>query len=284
MKAQKNPGRLSQMITRNVARVHHKLLQQRAKALNRQLHAEVLSIDQEEFQRFESVFRQCTQQRGYEPDYQREFWGHRYRLYLSLEWLKPAIAALDANKAEQSLQGLEMGGITVVTDFLTHTFPQVTWQNTKGDLRDAWEYPDQSIDIIASMEVLEHVSDLPDGINDNFSGNGVAAILRQSYRVLKPGGILFITTPNAGSVYTLIRALAGEPPWLYPYHVREYTLKEIRTFLEEAGFKIRRTQAVHCLSIDKKIDYTVLFQTLLGSLIYQNFQDRGDDLFIMAEK
>ena len=58
----------------------------------------------------------------------------------------------------------------------------------------------------------------------------------------------------------------------------------MQAFLEEIGFIIQRTKAIQCMMVDDKIDYTVLFQTLLGSLIYQDVQERGDDLFIIAVK
>jgi hypothetical protein len=47
---------------------------------------------------------------------------------------------------------------------------------------------------------------------------------------------------------------------------------------------VKEAKAVHCLSIDKNIEYTVLFQALLGSSIYGDIREMGDDLFILAVK
>ena len=269
---------------KTMTRVQNRLFASQAKALNWQLYAEAWSISKEEMERFEGELRRYSKERRYEPDYEAEFLAQRYRIYLSLKWLEQALVERGGAQTPGSLQGLEMGGITIVTDLLTLGFPQVSWQNTSGDIRYPWENADASADLIVSMEVLEHLSDLPDGINNGFYGSGMRVALSESYRVLKPGGMLFITTPNAASVFNLNKALAGVPAWFYIPHVREYTLGELQAALQEAGFKIQRAQAVQCLTVDYKLDYTFLFQTLLNSLVDANINNRGDDLFIVAVK
>jgi SAM-dependent methyltransferase len=267
-----------------LTRIQNKLFADQARMLNWQLYSDAWSISQEELEKFEAALRRYSKERRYEPDYEAEFLAQRYRIYLSLKWLEQALAEHGGDQSPGSLQGLEMGGITVVTDLLAQAFPQVRWQNTSGDIRYAWDNPDASTDIIASMEVLEHLSDLPDGINNGFYSTGMRAALGESYRVLKPGGLLFITTPNAASTFNLNKALAGVPAWFYHPHVREYTLGELKTILEDIGFKVQRAQTVQCLTVDYKLDYTFLFQSLLNSLVDANVNDRGDDLFIVAVK
>lgn len=267
-----------------LTRVQTRLFISQAKALNQQLYGDAWSISKWEMERFEGELRRFSKQRRYEPDYEAEFLAQRYRIYLSLKWLEQVLADRGGDQTPGSLQGLEMGGITIVTDLLAQTFPQVSWQNTSGDIRYPWENSDASADLIVSMEVLEHLSDLPDGINNGFYGTGLKAALRESYRVLKPGGILFITTPNTASVFNLNKSLAGVPAWFYLLHLREYALGELQDALQEAGFKVLRTQAVQCLTVDYNLDYTFLFQTLLDSLVDANVNDRGDDLFIVALK
>jgi SAM-dependent methyltransferase len=64
-------------------------------------------------------------------------------------------------------------------------------------------YPDQSFDSIVTFQVIEHIQ------NDEL-------FLQEIYRVLRPGGVALITTPN--------RPLSlSRNPW----HIREYTATEL---------------------------------------------------------
>jgi SAM-dependent methyltransferase len=55
-------------------------------------------------------------------------------------------------------------------------------------------YPDESFDLVTCSEVLEHV--------ENFR-----AVLREIRRVLKPGGLMVITTPNVLNMKSRLRYL-----------------------------------------------------------------------------
>jgi SAM-dependent methyltransferase len=267
-----------------LTRLQYKLYASQARALHAELHKEVRSISTEEMQRFENELQQYAAERKYEADYETEFLAQRFRIYLSLKWLEEALESYGNPEISTNLQALEMGGVTIVTDLLMKRFPQYGWQNTHFDIRYAWDIPSESVDVIVSMEVLEHLSDLPDGINNGFYSTGMKAALRESYRVLKPGGILFLTTPNGASAFNLLKSLAGAPAWFYPLHVREYTLEELHSALAETGLKVQRSQAVQCLTVDHQIDYTSVFQAMLQSPARINLEQRGDDLFVVAIK
>lgn len=70
-----------------------------------------------------------------------------------------------------------------------------------------------SFDVITSFQVVEHIADY-------------ATYFREIRRVLKPDGILLLTTPNAA-----IRVKPGAKPW-NPFHVHEFRSNEFRTFLQ----------------------------------------------------
>lgn len=80
-------------------------------------------------------------------------------------------------------------------------------------------YEDESFDSVIGTAVLEHVP------NDSES-------LKELYRILKPGGVLVITTlPNRYSYTEGINRILGRP-----HHLRLYSLKQTRHMLLHHGF------------------------------------------------
>ena len=74
-----------------------------------------------------------------------------------------------------------------------------------------------SFDAVVSFETLEH---LPNP----------QAFLKQSFSLLASGGILIISTPNA-----FVTSPDGKTDW--EVHEREYTSEELKTIIEESGYK-----------------------------------------------
>jgi SAM-dependent methyltransferase len=248
-----------------------------ASALNNELFADIHSIPDDEWSQFEEQVRSFCRARNFPPEYTQEQVRHKYRFYLTVRWIQSMM------KPDHDIVALEMGEEGIATDILRSYFPHVQWHLTEGDLRYPWQtIASESVDLIVSMEVLEHLADLPDGINHGFFKTGLKAVINECYRVLKPGGVLFITTPNAGSITHLENALVGAIPWHYRFHNREYTIYELQDEIAQAGFTIERWKAVHCMTIDTNKDHTQTFQMLL-SRPYET-TNRGDDLFIVAKK
>jgi len=108
---------------------------------------------------------------------------------------------------------------------------------------DKFPFESDFFDLITAFDIIEHLRN-PDNM------------LRESYRVLKRGGFLLLTTPNIASWYNRLLLLFGEPPlgidlsteWRYHYpfgvkgvisgHVRMYTIKSIVGLLEYHRFKV----------------------------------------------
>jgi ubiquinone/menaquinone biosynthesis C-methylase UbiE len=85
--------------------------------------------------------------------------------------------------------------------------------------------PDQSIDAVVLLNVLEHIED-------------DAAAVRHLYRILKPGGVAVIEVPAGPHLYDVYDRLL--------MHHRRYRLKSLCAMLQECGFQIVRKSHLGC--------------------------------------
>ncbi len=120
-------------------------------------------------------------------------------------------------------------------------------------------FEDNSVDYIHFSEVFEHLR-----INPFFA-------LKEIKRVLKPEGLLFLSTPNFYAADNLWRCIRGKgfrdgfkeflmiEKFGYPGHIREYTKYEVTEFLEYIGFEI----------IEHKYRTYVKARFALANLVYK---------------
>lgn len=100
---------------------------------------------------------------------------------------------------------------------------------------DDFPYPDGSFDLVIFAELIEHLAVNP------------VQALSEMHRVLKPDGVLIVTTPNSISTERLESFLVGSDRMVDRYspscgygarHNREYHPQELRDLLEGTGFVI----------------------------------------------
>ncbi|MEK6280509.1 MAG: glycosyltransferase [Acidobacteriota bacterium] len=99
---------------------------------------------------------------------------------------------------------------------------------------DIFPYDDDSFDVVLFCEIIEHLQSDP-----------VHALV-EIRRVLKPRGILVLTTPNVGRLDNVRKVIAGEniyDPYSgygpYGRHNREYTPQDLVSLLSANGFNVR---------------------------------------------
>jgi SAM-dependent methyltransferase len=100
---------------------------------------------------------------------------------------------------------------------------------------DDFPYSDASVDVVMACEIIEHLAMNP------------VRMLSEIHRVLRPNGLLVITTPNRFSLARLDGFLEGRCELVDRYmpafgygarHNREYRPQELRELLEATGFVI----------------------------------------------
>lgn len=135
----------------------------------------------------------------------------------------------------------------------------------KGEL-DSFHFPNESFDAVTYQDVIEHLKD-------------PLSELKNVYEILKPGGIIFIVTPDISGLWS---RLLG-PLW-YHYkpgeHLNYFSQKSISFILRESGFKkITTSKTYHILSLKYilnrlKYYYPIVFDFLLALVVKTPLKDK----------
>jgi predicted SAM-dependent methyltransferase len=105
-------------------------------------------------------------------------------------------------------------------------------------------YGDNVVDRSLASDILEHVGRLE-----------VTNVLQEWYRVLKPGGLLIIKTPNVNTIIDayqikkidfeeLIRKLYGNQQYIEDTHRVGFNPENIKQLLVSVGFKIIKIEEI----------------------------------------
>jgi hypothetical protein len=176
---------------------------------------------------------------------------------------------------------LETGSFCDISFFLERQ--GFTCCKTSTDLRMSIDAEDDSIDLLLSLEVIEHLKDVPEnGINEIvlFNGSGVRQYASEVGRVLRKGGMLVLTTPNPCSIRALELLINQQAPMIFRPHVREYSKQELLSIFSGLENLVATT---HFSFFQLKKENRKKWLDIFG----QNGWDqasRGDDHFMIFRK
>jgi SAM-dependent methyltransferase len=114
------------------------------------------------------------------------------------------------------LQGLvnSYNGIDKIGEVVNKLSVQYPQANFEQSIIPPMKFPDQRFDSVISFQVIEHIKD-----DERY--------IEEISRVLKPGGVALLTTPN-------IKKSLSRNPW----HIREYTAAELSDLCEPYFTKV----------------------------------------------
>lgn len=153
----------------------------------------------------------------------------------AFRWVPPGVAVLDVGCGfGESLgyhrnRGCQVQGVEADANILR--VAERHGLDVKVGLFDAANYAPASFDVVTLDQVIEHVAD-------------PLLVLRGVHQVLKPGGMLVLSTPNADGLGA--RLFGGQwIHWHAPYHVQFFSRGSMQQAVARAGLVV---EAVHTVT------------------------------------
>jgi 2-polyprenyl-3-methyl-5-hydroxy-6-metoxy-1,4-benzoquinol methylase len=143
------------------------------------------------------------------------------RPYRQTNWLLDVGAGAGLFLYAAQRDGWQVQGVEIASGGVDFARSRLGLDVTQGRMTEAG-LPDRRYDVVTLQETIEHLLD-------------PKADLREIYRVLRPGGILSITTPNLNSL--AFKLIGREWSVFSPgEHLFYFTPRTLRAMLERVGF------------------------------------------------
>ena len=189
---------------------------------------------------------------GSRPEFRKTFFGYQAGRYVAPMLVKDTALADDARLLEFSCgQGDVIAALLPylrgkqevhATDF-SRTYVEAVAKRFGGEARFNGAtlierlpstLPPAHFDAVFSTEVIEHLTD-----------DELSQMLTECKRVLKPGGRVFLTTPNAED-YDIAKVMCPDCGCIFHkwQHLRTWTADSLRQRMEAAGLRTRLVKAV----------------------------------------
>lgn len=155
-------------------------------------------------------------------------WKHfvnTYRKYVKKDFLVLEIGASSQEKTKELAKFCKnLIGVEIMPERTPVSFKNVKY--ITGDWEKLTEFvKKKSIDLAVAAHVIEHVR------NDRKA-------LRELYRLLKPGGVAILNTPNRIRLTRrILEVFFGERKFPYGEHLREYSEEDLKRLLSASPFK-----------------------------------------------
>lgn len=141
-------------------------------------------------------------------------------------------------------------------------------------------FPENTFDVVNMRHSIEHVKE-------------PAKVLRNVYKILKPGGVVAIATPNSFGWHAKVFKELW-PHWSVPYHIQFFSKQSLEEVVKKTGFIILKSKTEELTNYDifraflKKIGVPINYNraTILTRIANNILADigQGEGLLLIAQK